>query len=128
MILDISQLSTRPLSLSHLKLSQVLLSFVDNQCSKTLELRKSWRLHNVVWGQAFTNIVRQDDQGPGTYQIDVEALDQKMVRILEVRRINKMFRQELSDQLNETFAPLAVAEQIRESSKARNIGRSIFVL
>eukprot|EP01053_Blabericola_migrator_P004386 Blabericola_migrator_1__4385@NODE_2354_length_2893_cov_93_623850_g1473_i0_p1_GENE_NODE_2354_length_2893_cov_93_623850_g1473_i0NODE_2354_length_2893_cov_93_623850_g1473_i0_p1_ORF_typecomplete_len794_score85_03IRK_C/PF17655_1/2_9e20IRK/PF01007_20/3_3e13Ion_trans_2/PF07885_16/0_3_NODE_2354_length_2893_cov_93_623850_g1473_i03552736 len=56
----------------------VLLTFVDNQSSRTIELRKSWQLNSVVWGHGFRSIVRRDEKGRhGAYDVDVEALDAK---------------------------------------------------
>eukprot|EP01054_Gregarina_sp_Poly1_P007977 Gregarina_sp_Poly_1__7976@NODE_4568_length_554_cov_213_096509_g3081_i0_p1_GENE_NODE_4568_length_554_cov_213_096509_g3081_i0NODE_4568_length_554_cov_213_096509_g3081_i0_p1_ORF_typecomplete_len100_score12_93IRK_C/PF17655_1/8e16_NODE_4568_length_554_cov_213_096509_g3081_i079378 len=63
----------------------VLLTFVDNQSSRTIELRKSWRLDCIMWGHGFKNIVRRDEKGrPGAYDVDIEALDEKYVTFIIV--------------------------------------------
>ncbi|EZG60711.1 inward rectifier potassium channel protein [Gregarina niphandrodes] len=57
----------------------VLLSFVDNQSSRLLEVRKSWRLSETQWGHAFQRIVKKERKRNWQYEVDVECLDNKVV-------------------------------------------------
>lgn len=86
----------------------VLLTFVDNQSSRMIELRKHWRLgpEEIDWGQSFTSIIRRTSQGSASYEIDVEALDEKS---------------QLPDHLNISFA--AFAAQHRPAPVEPSIGK-----
>lgn len=69
----------------------------------------------MVWGQSFKNIVRKDERGFGAYQIDVEALDEKVVS--KQSGTGTRMSQELLDPLNQMFAP--IAEGARKVTPAR---------
>ncbi|PHJ24483.1 inward rectifier potassium channel protein [Cystoisospora suis] len=54
-----------------------LLSFTDNHTSRPVEIRKSWSLRAIRWGEVFTSVVRPVAGGTGclgAYEVDVDAL------------------------------------------------------
>jgi len=54
----------------------VLLTFIDNRTSKAVEIRKSWRLDQVIWGSSFRNIIRRmGENSCGAYEVDADSLD-----------------------------------------------------
>eukprot|EP00918_Siedleckia_nematoides_P069039 GHVU01150535.1.p1 GENE.GHVU01150535.1~~GHVU01150535.1.p1 ORF type:complete len:710 (+),score=102.05 GHVU01150535.1:190-2319(+) len=54
----------------------VLMSFIDNRTAKPVEIRKSWRLSDAVWGARFAPIVSRRGTAPvGTYDVDVPRFD-----------------------------------------------------
>ncbi|EPR59335.1 hypothetical protein TGGT1_284530 [Toxoplasma gondii GT1] len=54
-----------------------LLSFTDNHTSRPVEIRKSWSLRSIKWGEKFIPIVRPPSAltvSAGGYEVDVDAL------------------------------------------------------
>jgi len=51
----------------------VLLNLTDNLTSRTVEIRKSWKLDNIHWNRNFKNIIRRTGLvDHGAYEIDVD--------------------------------------------------------
>ncbi|KAL7066857.1 hypothetical protein ACR3K2_26900 [Cryptosporidium serpentis] len=60
----------------HLLELMVLLHFVDNRTSKSIEVRKSWKLSNITWGYRFAPIVRRPLTQDGVmYEVGVSDVD-----------------------------------------------------
>ncbi|KEP60604.1 UNVERIFIED_CONTAM: hypothetical protein HHA_284530 [Hammondia hammondi] len=54
-----------------------LLSFTDNHTSRPVEIRKSWSLRSIKWGENFIPIVRPPSAltvSAGGYEVDVDSL------------------------------------------------------